>query len=117
MLVDVIDFSLNEIDFEEEVEGTATNLAFSSGSLIYLLITSIVCPNRNFWDSVFLVHVCAFIVQAFLKKTINVADYRINPSNGIGIKMLKFCLDMRQMEKRRMVPEILPGDSYPNNIL
>jgi hypothetical protein len=30
VLVDVIDFSLNEIDFEEEVEGTATNLAFSS---------------------------------------------------------------------------------------
>jgi hypothetical protein len=36
---------------------------------------------------------------------------------GIGIKMLKFCLDMRQMEKRRMVPEIVAGDSYPNNFL
>jgi hypothetical protein len=35
-----------------------------------------------------------------------VDDYTINTSNGIGIKMLKFCLDMRQMEKRRMVPEI-----------
>jgi hypothetical protein len=37
VLVDVVDFSLNEIDFEEEVEGTATNLAFSSGSLICAL--------------------------------------------------------------------------------
>jgi hypothetical protein len=43
MLVDVVDFSLNEIDFEEEVESTATNLAFSSGSLIYLLIKCIDC--------------------------------------------------------------------------
>jgi hypothetical protein len=58
-----------------------------------------------------------WIVQAFLKTAINVADYRINPSNGIGIKMRKFCLDMRQMEKRRMVPEILAGDSYQNNFL
>jgi hypothetical protein len=38
-----------------------------------------------------------------------------NTSNVLGIKMLKFCLDMRQMEKRRMVPEILAGDSYPNS--
>jgi hypothetical protein len=34
VLVNVVDFSLNEIDFEEEVEGTATKLAFSFGSLI-----------------------------------------------------------------------------------
>jgi hypothetical protein len=37
VLVDVVDFSLNEIDFEEEVEGTATNLTFLSGSLIYCI--------------------------------------------------------------------------------
>jgi hypothetical protein len=97
----MVDFSLNEIDFEEEVEGTATNLAFSSGSLIYLLITSIVCHYRNFCDLVFPVHMDA----VFSKKTVNVDDYRIIASNGIGIRMLKFCLDMRQMEKRRMVPE------------
>ncbi len=34
VLVDVINFSLNEVDFEEEVEGTATKLACSFGSLI-----------------------------------------------------------------------------------
>jgi hypothetical protein len=52
-----------------------------------------------------------------IKNTINVDDYRINPSHGIGIKMPKFCLDMRQMEKRRMVPEILAGDFCPNKDL
>jgi hypothetical protein len=42
VLVNVVDFSLNEIDFEEEVEGTAPKLAFSFGSFIYLLTIYIV---------------------------------------------------------------------------
>jgi hypothetical protein len=78
-------------------------------------VTRQLIKSRDFRQN----YLCDFnsVYPGFKKNTINIADHRINISNGIGIKMLKFCLDMRQMEKRRMVPEILAGDSYPNNFL